>query len=197
MRNTDSVDQFESQEEMEKILFESAVIHELIHAASYYGLVGHSEGSEAFEEKVMEFIKYIREYCDNANIGSLFKSDILWGTEFPASIYGMTNASEFIAETMSNLQFQQILDQIPAMKPKKFNSLLEEVVDGIIGWFKRLFGKPKKVTALTQARKLALAAMRIQQDHFEEIEKQLRNRKNKSQNHLISAKNYSMSAMEY
>lgn len=47
MKNTDAIEQFESQEEMEKMLFESAIIHELIHAISYNGkAVGFKKSQE-------------------------------------------------------------------------------------------------------------------------------------------------------
>ncbi|MCI6614985.1 MAG: hypothetical protein MSC51_04025 [Mollicutes bacterium] len=55
------------------------------------------------------------------------------------------------------------------METKKFNSLLKQFVDTIVNFFKKIFGKQVKETALTQAKKLALTAMRLQTENINEI----------------------------
>lgn len=150
------------------------IVHELTHAGTYYGLVFNLKDNKQFQEQVAEFMDYVKEYVKTTIQEEKSLEPLkIFGAKLPANVYGFTNASEFVAETFSNPEFQQFLDQIPAMETKKFNSLLEQFVDSIINFFKKLFGKQVKETALTQAKKLALTAMRLQSENFNEAYQQL------------------------
>ena len=160
------------------------VVHELIHAATSYALVGvHDENGVALNEKVEEFMNYIRDYFMSTS--ERFKNDVfpskLWGATLPAGVYGFTNPAEFLAETFSNPEFQKVLDTVPAMNEKKFNSLFEEIWDAIVNFFNNIFGKPLKKTALDQAREIGLYAMRMQSEHLSDIGKMLEQAPEKQQ----------------
>ena len=163
------------------------IVHELTHAGTYYGLVFNLKGDKQFQEQVAEFMDYIKKYIKTTIQEEKSLEPLkIFGAKMPADIYGFTNTSEFIAETFGNPKFQQFLDQIPAMETKKFNSLLEQFVDTIVNFFKKIFGKQVKETALTQAKKLALTAMRLQTENINEVYQQLSKFTSKSQKNVVN-----------
>lgn len=152
------------------------ILHELLHSVSSYGLIGSSKDQKALGENVIQpFIDYIDNYL-RQNVGN-FGAATIWGVKMPAHIYGLSNPAEFIAELFSNKDFQGLLDSIPPMEKKQYNSLLEEIIDSILEFVKNIFSPKTNETALDQAKQLALAVIRTQQEHMEEIYEQLANMK--------------------
>ena len=152
------------------------LIHELIHAASSYGLMGHETGKQAFETKVKQFMDYIHNYIDNitSRLGKQVEADEFHGVSRPAPVYGFTDPAEFIAETFGNKEFQELLASIPAMEEKKYNSLFEEIISEIIDLIAKLFKVNVNKTALSQARRLGVVAMEIQRRNIDETYAQLK-----------------------
>jgi len=55
-------------------------------------------------------MNYVRDYIKEVKMDpSLFDKTTVFGAELPATIYGFTNPSEFIAETFGNPAFQELL----------------------------------------------------------------------------------------
>lgn len=146
-------------------------IHELAHAATYYGIVGQTKETQPFENQINQFMDYIRDYVKREQMDpSLFVTRRVMGMTFQASVYGFTNASEFIAEAFGNPAFQELLSQIPAMQPKKFKSLLHQIWSTVVDFLNNLAGRRKlEKTALDQAKTLGYAAIALQQRHIQEI----------------------------
>lgn len=146
-------------------------IHELAHAATYYGIVGQTKEIQPFENQINQFMDYIRDYVKREQMDpSLFVTSRAMRTTFQASVYGFTNASEFIAETFGNPAFQELLSQIPAMQPKKFKSLLHQIWSTVVDFLNNLAGRRKlEKTALDQAKTLGYAAMAFQQQHIQKV----------------------------
>ena len=146
-------------------------IHELAHAATYYGIVGQTKEIQPFENQINQFMDYIRDYVKREQMDpSLFVTSRAMRTTFQASVYGFTNASEFIAETFGNPAFQELLSQIPAMQPKKFKSLLHQIWSAVVDFLNNLAGRRKlEKTALDQAKTLGYAAMAFQQQHIQKV----------------------------
>lgn len=151
------------------------IIHELAHSATFFGIFGKSEESEEFSKKIETFMNYIRKYIsDNKLNPGLFSPHTIMGASLPAEIYGFTNESEFIAELYGNPSFQDLLDSIPPMNKKEFNSLLQEFIYTIIEFFNNLLGKNRiHKSALDQAKELGLISIKLQKDHIEAIYQQL------------------------
>lgn len=100
MRNTDSVDQFESQEEMEKILFESAVIHELIHAISFNGkAIGFRKSPEDINmnEGMTEYLAKLISGLEDLGVVNLYNSDMRY------LVKTQTNSSYDLQTNLFNL----------------------------------------------------------------------------------------------
>lgn len=160
------------------------VLHELLHSVSSYGLIGSSKDQKALGENVIQpFIDYIDNYL-RQHVGN-FGAATIWGVKMPAHIYGLTNPAEFIAELFSNKDFQELLDSIPPMEKKQYNSLLEEIIDSILEFVKSIFSPKTNDTALDQAKQLALAVIRTQQEHMEEIYEQLANMEDTVQKQIL------------
>lgn len=155
-------------------------IHEWAHAATYYGMMGSDPSdpnSQAFSSQIEQFMNYVRDYIKEVKMDpSLFDKTTVFGAELPATIYGFTNPSEFIAETFGNPAFQELLSQIPPMKSKKFKSLLHQLWDSIINFLRGFVGIQWTVdrNALDQAKKLGYTAMMLQQQHINAIYNQLK-----------------------
>lgn len=152
-----------------------AVVHELIHAATSYTLVGAHFDGVSLETKVEEYMNYIRNYYNSI---SKRLSDITTPGQgifsgYPAEVYAFTNPAEFLAEVFSNPELQKALDMVPAMEEKKFNSIFEEIWDAIVNFFNKVFGKKMTKTALDQAREIGLYAMRMQSENLDNIRKYL------------------------
>lgn len=156
-------------------------IHELGHSATTFGLSfeereGGKEGkvtTKALDDQVKKFMDYIRNYIKSEQLNpELFapSSTKLFGQviESPASVYAFTSPYEFITEVLANTSLQNLLSNIPAMDKKHFKSLLHQIWDTIVNFLTKTFGKNVDKNALDQAKKLAYAAMFLQQQHIDE-----------------------------
>lgn len=175
------------------------IIHELAHSATYYGIIGNEEGHSPFSEKIEEFMQYIRNYVDSVQVGSGTLSPVkIFGVDMPASVYGFTNPSEFIAELFGNPKFQELLSEIPAMESKKFKSLLHEIWDSIVEFFNSLLGKQKMYkSALDQAKELGYASMFLQQKHISEIYESLSDIADENQNSIVKNGSKKQSMLDF
>lgn len=163
----------------------STILHELLHSVSSYGLIGSSEEQKALGKNVIQpFIDYIDNYLKQ-NIGN-FGSYSIFGAKMPATIYGLTNPAEFIAELFSNKDFQELLDAIPPMEKKQYNSLLEEIIDSLLNFIKNIFAPKTNETALDQAIQLSLAVIRTQYENIDEIYEQLSNMEDTAQKQILN-----------
>ena len=158
-------------------------IHELTHSATIYGIYNvDSADKRGFKENefyksINSFMDYVRDYIRQKGLDAdkytIHDRSIL-GLGGP-SIYGFTNAGEFLAEVFANTGLQQLLENIPAMQPKKFKSLLHQIWDSIINFFSNITGiNRKNVTALDQAKKLGYAAMSLTQQRINTVLEQLK-----------------------
>ena len=162
----------------------STILHELLHSVSSYGLIGSSEEQKALGKNVIQpFIDYIDNYLKQ-NVGN-FGSYSIFGAKMPATIYGLTNPAEFIAELFSNKDFQELLDAIPPMEKKQYGSLLEEIIDSILNFVKNIFAPKTSETALDQAIQLSLAVIRTQYENIDEIYEQLSNIEDTAQKQVL------------
>ena len=162
----------------------STILHELLHSVSSYGLIGSSEEQKALGKNVIQpFIDYIDNYLKQ-NVGN-FGSYSIFGAKMPATIYGLTNPAEFIAELFSNKDFQELLDAIPPMEKKQYSSLLEEIIDSILNFVKNIFAPKTNETALDQAIQLSLAVIRTQYENIDEIYEQLSNIEDTAQKQIL------------
>ena len=162
----------------------STILHELLHSVSSYGLIGSSEEQKALGKNVIQpFIDYIDNYLKQ-NVGN-FGSYSIFGAKMPATIYGLTNPAEFIAELFSNKDFQELLDVIPPMEKKQYSSLLEEIIDSILNFVKNIFAPKTSETALDQAIQLSLAVIRTQYENIDEIYEQLSNIEGTAQKQIL------------
>ena len=160
------------------------ILHELLHSVSSYGLIGSSEEQKALGKNVIQpFIDYIDNYLKQ-NVGN-FGSYSIFGAKMPATIYGLTNPAEFIAELFSNKDFQELLDAIPPMEKKQYNSLLEEIINSILNFIKNIFAPKTNETALDQAIQLSLAVIRTQYENIDEIYEQLSNIEDTTQKQIL------------
>lgn len=167
------------------------VIHELSHAATYFGIVGReSEEQQLLEQSINKFMDYIREYIKENQLNpDLFIPSSFRGVQAPADVYGFTNASEFIAELYSNTEFRTLLSLIPAMDKKQFKSILQQIWNTIIDYFYKLFGKHIDKTALDQAKKLGFIAMQLQQQHIDAIYELLEKYNQPTQQNILRSDN--------
>ncbi len=147
------------------------IIHEIIHSATYYGINGkEGEDGVQFKESINKFMDYIRDYIKKEQLNpELFQTSKFRNVTLPANIYGFTNADEFVAELFSNPAFRDLLETIPAMNQKKFNSILGEIWNSIINFINNITGRTLKKNALEQAERLGYAAMYLQKSHLDEI----------------------------
>lgn len=165
-----------------------AIIHEIIHSATHYGIVEKSgENAVAFKRSINKFMDYIRDYIKKEQLdpGLFQMTSKASGATVPAKIYGFTNADEFVAELFSNPQFRDLLETIPAMEQKEFKSLLSEIWHSIIDFLNKITGKKLEKNALEQAEKLGYAAMYLQKSHINEIYDSLQNYPYKAQNMIV------------
>ena len=75
-------------------------------------------------------------------------------------IYGFSNVDELFAEALTNLEFQELLKQIPAMDSKQFRNLFEQVLDFI----RRLCNIEKYSNAYEQLEDVIFATIDLQND---------------------------------
>ena len=96
------------------------LLHELTHAATYYGLTKNPELAKQVDGLRLQTIEWAqskegRAYIRKNAFNLLVKSPKTGKNH----IYGVTNIDEFLAELYSNSAFQKMLTQIPSNKPKK------------------------------------------------------------------------------
>ena len=132
------------------------LLHELVHAATHKGLTQNKALREAVDKireqaaawaQTREGKKYTR-----SKFGLVFKLP-----NGSRGIYGLTNADEFLAETMSNVRFQEFLQQIPSDVPKK--NLFTRFVDAVSKFFGA--SSPTEIGLLRDAIEVAERVMNV------------------------------------
>lgn len=94
------------------------LLHELVHAATSRALYT----DENMEKSIDKYISLLEESMSNDKEEQ--KSS--------KSIYGFTNAHEFIAEFVSNPEFAELLHTIPSIESDKFKSAFEHIWNYIL-----------------------------------------------------------------
>lgn len=110
--------------------FARVYLHELVHAATTKAMRGDS--------KLVDEVRTLMNYVESQD-PSITKA------------YGMLNAFEFVAESLTNSKFQAQLSSIPSQRVGRF-TLLDEFID----WVKRILGVKNRGTALEDALEVAL-----------------------------------------
>ena len=134
----------------------SILLHELVHAATSKGLTQNKALREAVDKvreqaaawaQTKEGKKYTR-----SKFGLVHKLP-----DGSRGIYGLLNADEFLAETMSNARFQEFLQQIPSEVPRK--NLFTRFVDAVSKFFGA--SSPTEIGLLRDAIEVAERAMNV------------------------------------
>lgn len=108
-------------------------LHELVHAATFKSLMANPEMVKATNELMSHAI-------DEANNRGINMT----------SEYGFTNAFEFMAEALTNRQFQALLKSIKPVDKKRFNSFFHELFSLVAKWINRITGMNYASTLLDQ-----------------------------------------------
>ena len=103
---------------------EVILLHEETHRYSVNGL----ETDSAYKGKITEIMEAARKHFDETNKG--------------LPLYGFKNEAEFVAETMSNPVFQQMLNEIPMEGPLQKNGWTA-FVNAVVHFLESTFGKGK------------------------------------------------------
>ena len=117
--------------------------HEYIHSFTVNAVRSHSSIVEKFGGK-KEDISF------NKDINNLFEFTIkeLQKKNIPLNNYGLTSPTEFVAELMTNEEFQKLLATIPYESSKE--SILDRFVNLVKNLFNALFGKDINNTVLNE-----------------------------------------------
>lgn len=119
------------------------MLHELTHAATYYGLTADPELAKKVDALRLQALEWAgtkegKAYLRKHSMGLLHK-----GKDGKRGVYGLTNIDEFLAELYSNREFQKMLAQIPSNMPQK--SLLARALEYISNIFKGITGAEKSM----------------------------------------------------
>lgn len=98
--------------------FMHTIAHELIHALTSRTILDDTQSYRKMEA----YVEYLRR-----NYKDVF--ELRYG---PGIAYGLNNPQEFIAEFFSNVQFQNMLKEIPAVEESKFKSAFHEFLNKIL-----------------------------------------------------------------
>ena len=110
---------------------EKSMLHETTHSLTSVAIVIlENRGVDLGLNKYIEYIKDEIRKVDPSYITN-------------ESIYAFHTNREFIAEFYSNIQFQNILKNIPAMEQDRFNNMFEQVVDWIRKVMSYISGTPQ------------------------------------------------------
>lgn len=117
--------------------------HEYIHSFTVNVIRNHSSIVEKFGGKKEDILF-------NKDINNLFEFTIkeLQKKNIPLNNYGLTSPTEFVAELMTNEEFQKLLATIPYESSKE--SILDRFVNLVKNLFNALFGKDINNTVLNE-----------------------------------------------
>jgi hypothetical protein len=123
-----------------KELLTHAVMHEIAHAATIRGL-----------EKDKALVQIVKQIANSAFI----EIDKMAAANKDASSYAFTNVKEFIAEAVSNPEFQNILATIPVpdymVKQLNLDASIKTMWDAFIHAIRRALGLPRNSHSLLEA----------------------------------------------
>lgn len=113
------------------------ILHELTHSLT----VSRIKADPKFKKVIEESIERVKEFLSD-KVTDKERIYNINGREYklPFDIYGLTNPQEFIAEAISNSDFQKLLAQVPARAiSQKRESIFQKIINAICDTFDRLF----------------------------------------------------------
>lgn len=139
---------------------ERILLHEIVHSLTAIHIRSEIyKNSEAGKDNPLTvYMNYIKdkttELRDVIRPGSFFFGDF-------SQPYGFANETEFVAEILSNQDFQELLKAIPSMDENKFKNLFEE----ILAWIAEIFGIGHKSNAFEQLYDLAIGFAKVESEY--------------------------------
>lgn len=92
------------------------LLHELMHAATFYGLDVNKE----LDQRVTELRNRVKDWLKTPEGRAYFRQKRMeLQAQKPEEIYGLTDNDEFLAELYSDRGFQKLLTQVPSSMPRK------------------------------------------------------------------------------
>jgi hypothetical protein len=92
------------------------LLHELMHAATFYGLDVNKE----LDQRVTELRNRVKDWLKTPEGRTYFRQKRMeLQAQKPEEIYGLTDNDEFLAELYSDRGFQKLLTQVPSSVPRK------------------------------------------------------------------------------
>ncbi len=92
------------------------LLHELMHAATFYGLDVNKE----LDQRVTELRNRVKDWLKTPEGRAYFRQKRMeLQAQKPEEIYGLTDNDEFLAELYSDRGFQKLLTQVPSNAPRK------------------------------------------------------------------------------
>jgi hypothetical protein len=149
---------------------ERLILHEIVHSLSTIAITSESYRIDQIKKREArgrnrirveknpydQFLNYLITEVNKAKdqkTTGMFSMGV-------GGIYGFSNVDELFAEALTNLEFQELLKQIPAMDSKQFRNLFEQVLDFI----RRLFNIEKYSNAYEQLEDVIFATIDLQND---------------------------------
>lgn len=142
------------------------VLHELTHAATSISINTNDDIKNAFEN----VIRYVKGIIEAAS-----EEPIDWDKETQSKKwYGLSNANDFVAQVMSDIDFQGFLRAVPAMEKDEFDNIFEKVISIIKAAINKLFENNAPTNLLEQIRPMVESLANYQyQTKYESVKKQL------------------------
>ena len=100
------------------------ILHELIHGITSIAL----HNNPTLQEQIKTYMQYL---IDNG-VGNDFMGMRRFNTPYGLRANNKVDAYEFVAEFMTNKDFQEFLKQIPAMEESQFRSIFDSIIDWIL-----------------------------------------------------------------
>jgi hypothetical protein len=92
------------------------LLHELMHAATFYGLDVNKE----LDQRVTELRNRVKDWLKTPEGRTYFRQKRMeLQAQKPEEIYGLTDNDEFLAELYSDRGFQKLLTQVPSNVPRR------------------------------------------------------------------------------
>lgn len=108
------------------------LLHEITHAVTIHMLGSDSKAAEPIKASLDEIINQVVINIDNS--GAKFGDSSYNGRIVKRDVYGLYNRNEFVAEFMSNSDFQDMLKQMPTCELESTNFF-----DKMVRWITKLF----------------------------------------------------------
>ena len=100
------------------------ILHELIHGITSIAL----HNNPTLEKQIEQYMQYL---IDNG-VGNDFMGMRPFMTPYGLKANGKLDSHEFVAEFMTNKDFQDFLKHIPAMEDSQFKSIFDSIIDWIL-----------------------------------------------------------------